>query len=206
MLGISILLVAIIGAGVVSAGVGIRYNEQNVRLVAGEEKCLQYGVYNPFDGDAFVEASVSSELDSYVYSIDSDPILIPANTGSSETISISICLTASGSACSDISTEGVSGQVILREVSGPGIEGGSGSVGVASVSAPLKVFCEEGTGGGITGLNIVYLSVIILLVVLIVILFVVRFAKKGQTSHTVSANAPESDLKITKPGKKVINN
>ena len=50
-------------------------------------------------------------------------------------------------------------------------------------------------------MNTVYLIVVILLVVLIVILFVVRFAKKGQTSHTVSANAPESDLKVTKLGK-----
>ena len=65
----------------------------------------------------------------------------------------------------------------------------------------LSFSAEEGTGGGITNLNTVYLIVVILLVVLIVILFVVRFAKKGQTSSTISENAPKSDLKVTKLGK-----
>jgi len=78
-------------AGTVSAdvGIGIKWFTESEPVNEGEQKCLVYGLYNPFDTDVkgFLEAT--RDLTS-IYQAE-EPKLVPANTSSKEALPAQIC-------------------------------------------------------------------------------------------------------------------
>ena len=74
------------------AGLGINTYQSSIAVSEGEEKCITYGVYNPFPGeDTLVEISVSDELKEILKSQGSEKILIPANTLHDDSLPIEFC-------------------------------------------------------------------------------------------------------------------
>jgi hypothetical protein len=189
----------------VSAGIGISWDRENSLIHENEKTCLTYKIYNPFDGDVYVEISLSEELEEIITYQESETKLIPSQTSSANAIPVTFCfktpkvyekdcLIGDSLICKQECTEDMkifSGEVEISEVGGPEIEsGGSGGSKTAmSVSAPLriKVRCVPHS----RDYSLVYLTVAIIAAILLAInLF--RLKKKKSGDKGKKANKKKS--------------
>ncbi len=150
------LILGMFCLGIVSAGVGIKWEEESVIVDEKEEACLTYKVYNPWPESSEVVIGLSEELEEILTIQDAESKLIPANTASGDAIPIEFCFEiprvyerdclVGGLICEQsCSGENIvyEGEVVVGSVPG-GVESG-GSATTMSVSAPLRirVNCEE---------------------------------------------------------------
>lgn len=83
---VSAVILAPVAADV---GIGIKWTEESAFVSEGQKKCLNYGIYNPFDTDVTGFLTATKDLEALYES--EDPKLIPAETSSSEAIPTEIC-------------------------------------------------------------------------------------------------------------------
>jgi hypothetical protein len=136
-------------------GVGIMWMTQSEVVKEGQTDCVNYSVYNPFNEDTSIYLSASGALQPFV--IESQPVLVPANTTHDKAIPISLCFNVpkvykedcvAGIACSRSCSEpevAYVGEVIAAMAKTENaMTGGAGSATQAAASAPLtlKVACE----------------------------------------------------------------
>lgn len=78
-------------AGTVSAdvGIGLKWFTEAEVVNEGEQKCVTYGIYNPFDTDVTGFLTATRELEGFYQA--EEPKLIPAHTSSNEAISAQMC-------------------------------------------------------------------------------------------------------------------
>src|SRR3989344_7738343 len=78
----------------VSAGVGIKWSQESLRVQEGEGGCLTYSVYNPWPGKherTYVQITLSSQLKEVLEVQDIESVLIPEETGLDEAIPVEFC-------------------------------------------------------------------------------------------------------------------
>jgi len=135
-----------------SAGVGIKWDRESALAAGGEEACLTYGVYNPWEEDTYVEIGVSEELQEVMILQDVESTLVPGYTMSTESIPVEFCFEVPDGlyhkdcwmgdffVCEQGCVEDqkvYEGDVEIRSVAPP--SGVAGSAAVMAVSAPLRV-------------------------------------------------------------------
>ncbi|MBU2612140.1 MAG: hypothetical protein KKB62_00275 [Nanoarchaeota archaeon] len=138
----------------VSAGVGIKWDQESALIPENSDVCLTYGVYNPWPTDTSVQISLSSSLQEIIESQETEVVDVPKYTYSNSSIPIKFCfktpkvygkdcLLFGSLLCSQECSEPMKvyeGQVIVSEASSSQTGGsGSGSSTSMSVSAPLRV-------------------------------------------------------------------
>lgn len=162
------IVLLLLMTSLVSAGVGLRWEEQSRQIYAGERTCMTYSVYNPFDSDEYVAISVSEELETVLDLQELEGTLIPAQTSSSEAVPVEFCFTTpedvyprdcwvgSGedgsfnlfckTLCEGQEQKAFEGEVVVSSVPAPQeVSGAGGSATAMAVSAPLnlRVQCRE---------------------------------------------------------------
>jgi len=171
----------------VTAGVGIKWEEESVLVGEGESRCMTYKVYNPWPEGSNVEITLSEELKAILDAQEFESVFVPADTASSDAIPVEFCFDVPkkvyerscilGVLCKQTCGEDMKmyeGEVVVSSV--PGGDG-SGSATRASVTAPLRirVRCEE------TGRDYTALYILIAVIALIGIYWFVR--RKGLMSR-----------------------
>lgn len=153
--GILFLLVGIlIFSSFVSAGIGIKYEQESALVGEGEKACLTYGVYNPWDDETYATIGLSDSLLEILSMQEAETKLLPAQTSSDEAIPIEFCFKVPNNIyykdcsvgsfiCKQECTEEMKvyeGEVFVSTVPDPkAIEGTGGSATKYSISAPLRV-------------------------------------------------------------------
>ena len=137
----------------VSAGVGIKWNQETILANEGKKECINYYVYNPWPEQTTVTIDLSDELKNILESQESEIKTVPENTPSTGAIPIEFCFVVPQVYVKDClisnlicrqdckeSQKEYSGEVIVKSVpSQTTISGSGGSTTQMSVSAPLKV-------------------------------------------------------------------
>jgi hypothetical protein len=139
----------------VNAGVGIVYSSEIIQVPENRVSCVEYKVYNPWEGDTYVKVSARGDLSNIVQ--DSKTIPLNSNTFYRDAVPIDICFSipkvyeddclfwkiGCKRACSNEEFE-YSGDVIALEMSSSETQG-TGSQIRGSVTAPLtiRIKCEE---------------------------------------------------------------
>lgn len=148
-----IILTLLVISPFVSAGVGIKWDQESVVVNEGEKTCLTYEVYNPWPEESYVKIELSGEIEGILTNQESEEKLVPANTASGEAIPIKFCFKAPelyekdcllGSlVCKRECNEEqriYSGEVVVKSIPIPAQIGGSGgSATTMAVSAPLNI-------------------------------------------------------------------
>ena len=144
-----VLMIFLFMAGTVSAdvGIGLKWFTESEYVNEGEQKCITYDIYNPFDTDVtgFLEATDDLEKISHA----EEPKLIPAHTSSSKAIPTQVCFNVPmvykeesffGLLPKKQCSEGevtIRGEVVAAYKLTGGT--GTGSMTGASFAAPLKI-------------------------------------------------------------------
>lgn len=153
---ISLVLILMVFVPLVSAGPGIKWSQESSLVPEKTSTCLTYEVYNPWEGDSYVQIKLSEELDEIVKSSESETKFVPSQTSSSEALPIEFCfktpnvytrdcLIGDMFICEQTCSEPMKtyeGQVEVIELSEEEAKIGTGAGGSAtqmSVSAPLRV-------------------------------------------------------------------
>jgi len=152
---ISLVLILMIIAPIVSAGPGIKWSQESSLVPEKTKTCLEYNVYNPWDQDSYVQIKLSEELDDIVKSAESETKFVPAQTSSLNALPIEFCFKTpkvyerdcliGNFICKQTCEEPMKlyeGEVEVIELSEEEAKIGGGSGGSAtqmSVSAPLRV-------------------------------------------------------------------
>jgi len=162
-LALAALILLLIPSVFATKGVGISWTQESAILPEGQESCLTYGVYNPFDED--VEITLAAEgLEEL--NPNSETKFVSAGTSHSGAQKINICFDVP-KGCGDT----LEGEIVAREAP-KSIQGVTGSATVAMASVPLaiRISCES-----TPQINPIYL---VLLVAAIMIGAAVYFSKK----------------------------
>lgn len=139
-----------------TVGIGLKWFTESEYVKEGTIKCIDYGLYNPFDQDVRGYLVATKDLES-LYDAEK-PKLIPANTSSKNAILTKICFKIPKKVyqencilgmmckkkCENIEEKSYKGEVIAQyDISRP--NQGVGSVVGSSFAAPLelKVKCEK---------------------------------------------------------------
>jgi len=139
----------------ISAGVGISWNQESSLIPEQTKTCLTYKIYNPWEQDSYVKIVLSEELEKIVTSQESEMKLIPAQTSSSEAMPVNFCFKTpviyekdcwigKSLICKQSCEQEMKvfeGEVEVKEIDESEINGGGsgGSKTAISVSAPLRV-------------------------------------------------------------------
>lgn len=140
----------------VSAGIGIKYDQESAMVEEGGKSCLTYSIYNPFPSDTYVMISVSPELKDILVLQEMESKLIPRETSSANAIPMEFCFEVPqvyqrdcsvGSFLCELKCEEENkvydGEVIVSAAPAPASIGGTGgSTTQMSVSAPLRIRVE----------------------------------------------------------------
>ncbi len=141
-----VILLVLMTPALAVKGVGIKFGLEYTTLSAGQETCLDYKVYNPWDEDVKIELAAGGELEPFFES--SEKKDVAAHTSSGEAIPLEICFSLP--AMSEEECEGVTyvGEVLAREAVTSTV-GGTGSAAVVVASAPLTIepICGELVSG-----------------------------------------------------------
>ncbi len=147
------LLIIIMLISFVSAGVGIKWDQESALVNEGEKTCLTYSIYNPWPENTYVVIEPSEEFKDILLLQDVKSKLIPADTKSTSAIPVEFCFKipeiyekdcwigniACKQECKEEQKE-YSGKIIVKSVPPPTEIGGSGgSATTMSVSAPLRI-------------------------------------------------------------------
>lgn len=171
----------------ISAGVGIKWEQESFIMNEGEENCITYGVYNPWPEDSSVIIELSEELKNVLLSQKSETKVVPAFTSSSNALPIKFCfklpkiyprdcVLGSFGCKQECSGEQKIYEGEIRVKSVPNIDGVGGSATTMSVSAPLriKVNCNE----SLRDFNFIYGILGIFSLILIIFLISKKYKKK----------------------------
>ncbi len=121
-------------------GVGIMWSTQSEVVKEGQLNCVNYTVYNPFDEDANIYMTASSELESLVE--DTTPILVPAGTTHDMGIPVSLCFDIPKQTCATEVTYTGDVLAVEKSTSESGADAaGSATRAMASAPLTLKVTC-----------------------------------------------------------------
>jgi hypothetical protein len=146
-LGFLVLLLLLVSPVTASIGIGIKWTTESEFINENQERCITYGIYNPFDTDVMGYLTATQEL-AGLYQAE-EPKLIPAHTSSGEAIPTNICFTVSEvyeeksylgflpkRQCSEEQVT-LKGEIMAAYVleSGPGM----GSVTGVSFASPLRL-------------------------------------------------------------------
>jgi len=152
---ISIVLILMMFAPLVSAGVGIKWDKESSLVPEKTSTCLTYNVYNPWEDDSYVQIELSDDLKSIITSSESETKFVPKETSSSEALPIEFCFKTprvyeqdcliGNFICKQTCDEPMKlyeGEVSVIELSEEQAKVGGGAGGSTtqmSVSAPLRV-------------------------------------------------------------------
>ena len=75
----------------VSAGVGLSWDQESAMVAEKTKTCLTYKVYNPWPEDVYTQIQLSEELTEILRSADSETKFIPKDTSSGQAIPITFC-------------------------------------------------------------------------------------------------------------------
>jgi hypothetical protein len=131
------------------AGVGIVYGVRNVQVSEGEEKCINYGVYNPFSEDVTARIFASGEIAPLIDK--EETFFVPGGTMHNEAERVDFCFRIPTTVyekdcvigsifCEKTCSENpktFEGSVVVQEVKDK--KGGTGSSTVSSTSAKLNL-------------------------------------------------------------------
>ncbi|MBM3234643.1 hypothetical protein FJZ19_06140 [Candidatus Pacearchaeota archaeon] len=186
---IFIFCIMLLAMPLVSAGVGIKWNQESLIVNEGEKACMTYSVYNPWPEESYVTIELSDELKSVLTIQEAETKLVPANTPSSSAIPVKFCFKIpkvyekdcwiSEMLCKQECNEEqkiYDGEVLVKSVpSTVSITGSGGSTTQMAVSAPLrlKISCNK-HGRDFT---LIYAIIAVLAVVIIAVLIVRKYRK-----------------------------
>lgn len=147
VLGAAVLILFLAGTVSADMGIGIKWYTETEIVNEGEQMCVTYGIYNPFDTDVKGYLEATKELETISQA--EEPKLIPAHTSSTNAIPTQICF-AVPKVYKEESFAGILTQrqcseeeVMLKGevVAAYKLSGGkgTGSVTGASFAAPLKL-------------------------------------------------------------------
>ena len=151
-----LVLMLLVLTSLVSAGVGIKWEQESALVNENEKTCLTYKVYNPWPEESYVTIEVSDEsgeIKEILTEQESEEKLVPANTASSEAIPIKFCFKVpkiykrdcwvGNFICKQECNEEqkiYEGEVSVKSVPPPTeIGGAGGSATSMAVSAPLRI-------------------------------------------------------------------
>jgi hypothetical protein len=180
MIGMFLLVLLI---PLVSAGVGIKWDKESILLGEGEEACITYSAYNPFEGDTNARIELSEELSEVLITQETETIQIPGETGHEEAIPVEFCFRAPRGVykkdclflnmfCEqkcEADMKEFAGEVAVVEISDSNIEGEGGSATTMAVAAPLnvRIKCNPHT----RDFSLIY--IVVALIALIIIITIV---------------------------------
>lgn len=168
-------------------GVGIVWDTEVEIVDAGATRCIQYGVYNPWDEPVTAELTVSDEFKDIITNEKSEVKEIPAKTTHDKAIPVELCFKVGGysedcaignQVCAQTcSTPEVSysGKIRATEVAGSS-SGGTGSATTESLAVPLllKVRCTPHS----RDFTLVYTVAIVFAITAMGVIFFKRGRKK----------------------------
>lgn len=128
-------------------GVGLAWNLESIHMAQDEEKCVQYGIYNPFDIDVQAKIQLSESLKTITTSITPEETWVTAKTFKEESIPVIVCFL-------NPKAEQINGTVSVG-YKGEEVDG-TGSLVGASVEANLNVITDrlENTGIPMEGIAV----------------------------------------------------
>jgi hypothetical protein len=141
------LVTALILVPSVSArkGVGLVWSTEAEVVSEGGQKCITYGVYNPWDEDVRMQLTVSETLKPILVGTQSDVRTISANTGHENAVPVQLCFNVGSvyRTC-DNPEVALSGKVMAVEAPEANAQG-TGSATALGVSVPLslRVSCNS---------------------------------------------------------------
>lgn len=156
--GIIIILVFLLVLPIVNAGIGMKWEIENITVLEGSETCLSYGIYNPWPEESKVKIELSDSLEDLVYSSYSQERVIPQYTPSNSSVPVTICFKIPklyqenclfmGLLCEQscqIEEKIYSGEILIAESISKNKEKKDFSQTSIAVSAPLNlnVKCQE---------------------------------------------------------------
>jgi len=202
---VAILLIAIILPNV-SAGVGLKWNQESALVPQNSKACLTYYVYNPWNKDSYVRMVLSKNLEQIVTSSFSETKLVKANTSSNDSIPIKFCFKApqvypkdcliGNSLICKQTCNGTmkvySGDVEEKQVSSEKFKSGGsgGSMTQMSLSAPLRIRVQCVPHG--RNYSLVYALIAIIAAILLVI--DLRRKRKGKKASGNSKGKGKKDF------------
>lgn len=179
----------------VSAGVGVKWNQETALIPENSQVCLTYGIYNPWPTDSYVKVQLSDSLNPIVKSEDNKVDSVPSYTYSNDSIPVKFCfqtptvytqdcLLFNQFLCKQDCSEPMkiySGEVQVKEVSDSQVQAGGsgGSSTQMSVSAPLKVKVQCIKHG--RDYSLIY--IIVGLIALAILLWKLYRRKKGKNKN-----------------------
>ncbi len=186
---IAIFLVTIAFSSFTEArkGVGLKILSVGEIVNEGEEVCVQYGLYNPWDEDVYASLKVSNELADVVSNIEAENKLIPGYTSSAEAIPTKLCfevgeiyekdcLIGDNYLCEKrcpTNLETYNGEVTLVQVKDDSMEGMGSATALGITSGlRLRVMCN----GYKRDWTPVYIIVIVAILVILAILLYIRYS------------------------------
>jgi hypothetical protein len=157
-------------------GIGIRWGIEELFLNEFEEKCVSYGIYNPFDTEVTAQIFVEREIEAIVKSIEPTQVYLPAYTGApndnaaklANKKDVKICFYANPFRWPPFYPKDYKGVVIASVV--PGKIGTTGSAAISAVQAPLTV--------RVGNMRMFYTFIGILCFIIAAIIFSVLLVKK----------------------------
>jgi hypothetical protein len=187
----------IIFSSLVSAGIGIKVSQESILVPEGEEGCITYYVYNPFNEDAKASISVTSDLRDILQYQDKETQVIPAKTSSGEALPIEFCfkipkqvyekdcLIGDIMCKQECNMERIifEGEVVLNEIQNSNEGDVQGSKTALTLGYPLKVGvkCKEHPR------DLTALYIVIAAIALIFILITTKKDKKKKSSPNKSS-------------------
>jgi len=182
-LGVAMLVMM---ASFASAGVGIKWVEESIIVEEGEEGCLTYYAYNPWDDDSTVVIGLSGELTDVLTMQEAETKFVPAHTSSNESLPIKFCFEVprvyerdcwigESLICEQqcgVEQKVYEGEVYLTSVP---MAGGGGSSTAVAVSADLRIRVPCKVHG--RDYTLVFLVLAIIALAVIVILLKRKYGK-----------------------------
>ncbi|MDP6584183.1 MAG: hypothetical protein QF535_05975 [Anaerolineales bacterium] len=86
-----VLAVSFLPLASAEKGVGLSWSDEAVSVQEGEETCVMYGVYNPFEEDAVVKLFLIGEAKNFVASQSSEKMFIRSGTSHARSQLVEIC-------------------------------------------------------------------------------------------------------------------
>jgi hypothetical protein len=211
LLGGFILTMMIVS--IVSAGVGIKWGQESVKVSENVKTCLTYEVYNPWPEESFSKINVSGEIATIMIEAESEVRRVPANTPSSAALPVEFCFKTPKiyeqdcwimdrfickQTCEGVEMKTFEGEVSVYEdpesISNFGTGGSATSM---SVSAPIRVRVECNPHS--RNFSLIYITIALIALILLVIHWITK--KKTNTIKNVSKKKNNINESISKKKK-----
>ena len=150
----SLFIATVLFAPLASAekGVGLSWNTEEVTVTEDEEKCIMYGIYNPWDEDAAIKLLLIGDIENFVSSQSSEKIFVRSNTPHQRSQLVEICFKVEqvyeedclvgGMLCEQACRDedvAFDGEVLAAGTSANSEKHATGSATEFGVAAPLEV-------------------------------------------------------------------